>query len=65
MFIHVVEAKRFAKIPEMQRNFVLKDKLVFTMKQCMVSMAFVYMFLEHGGVHTKLVIYPLLLTPDH
>ena len=49
----------------MQRIFVLKDKLVFTMKKCMVFMAFVNMILEHGGVHTKLVIYPLLLTPDH
>ena len=31
----------------------------------MFSMAFVNMILEHGGVHKKLVIYPLLLTPDH
>ena len=49
----------------MQRIFVLKDKLVCAMKKCMVSMATVNMILEHRGVHTKLVIYPLLLILDH
>ena len=58
-------AKSIIGLPEMQRIFVLKDKLVFTMKKCMVSMAFVDMTLEHRGVQTKLAIYPLLFTPDH
>ena len=57
--------KSFIGIPEMQRIFVFKDKLVFTMKKCTVSMATVNMILEQGGVHTKLVIYLLLLTLDH
>ena len=35
------------------------------MKKCMVSMATVNMSLEHGGVHTQLVISPLLLILDH
>ena len=32
----------------MQRNFVLKDKLSYTMKNCMVSMATVSVILKHG-----------------
>ena len=35
------------------------------MKKYMVSMAMVNVILEHGCVHTKLVISPLLLTLDH
>ena len=48
----------------MQRMFVLKDKLNCTMKKCMVTMATVYAILEHGCVHTKLTISPLLLILD-
>ena len=55
-------AKSFIGTPEMQRIFVLKEKLVCTMRKCMVSMATVNVILEHGGVHAKLVISPLLLT---
>ena len=58
-------AKSVIWTPEMQRMFVLKDKLFGCMKKCMVSMATINMILEHGGVHTKLVIYPLLLILDH
>ena len=51
---------------EMQRRFVLKDKLVCTMKKKrIVSMATVNIILEHGGVHAKLVMSPLLLILDH
>ena len=32
------------------------------MRKCMVSMATVNVILEHGGVHTKGVISPQLLT---
>ena len=35
------------------------------MKQFIVSMTIVSMILEHGGVHTKLLISPLLRTLDH
>ena len=52
-------AKSFIGIPKMQRMFGLKDKLVCTMKKCMVSMATVDVILEHGDVHTKLVSRPL------
>ena len=55
-----VGAKSFIGTPEMQRIFVLKDKLFCTMKECMVSMATINVILEHGGVHIKLVISPLL-----
>ena len=58
-------AKSFIGTLEMQRFFVLKEKLVCTMRKCMVSMATVNVILEHGGVHTKLLISPLLLTLDH
>ena len=58
-------AKSFIGTPEMQRIFVLKDNLNCTMKKCMVSMATVNAILEHGGVHTKLTISPLLLFLDH
>ena len=52
---------------EMQRRFVLKDKLVCTMKKKkrIVFMATVNIILEHGGVHAKLVMSPLLLILDH
>ena len=50
-------AKSFTGTPEMQRIFVLKEKLVCTMKKCMVSMATVNVVLEHGGVHTKYWLY--------
>ena len=58
-------AKSFIGTPEMQRIFVLKENLVCTMKKCMVSMATINVVLEHGGVHTKLVISPILLILDH
>ena len=38
----------------MQRIFVLKDKIIHTMKKIMVSMAIVNVILEYGVVHTKL-----------
>ena len=51
---------------EMQRSFVFKDKLVWTMKKRrMVSMATVNIILEHGGVHAKLSMSPLLLILDN
>ena len=43
-------AKSFIETKEMQRIFVLNDKLIYTMKNCMVSMATVHMFLKHGDV---------------
>ena len=58
-------AKSFIGTLEMQRIFVFKDKLFCTMKTCMVSMATIDMILKDGGVHTKLVISPLLLIVDH
>ena len=60
-------AKSFTGTPEIQIMFVLNDKLVCTMKKKknMVSMAIVNVILEHGAVHTKLVISLLLLIPDH
>ena len=54
-------AKSFIGTTEMQRIFVLKDILNYTMKNCMVSMATVNVILKHGGVHTKLIISSLLL----
>ena len=53
-------AKSLIGTPEMQKKFVLKDKLV-----CTVSMATVNVIFEDGGVHTKLVISPLLFILDH
>ena len=58
-------AKSFIGTPEMQRFFVLKDKLNCTMKKCMVSMTTIKAILEHGGVHRILTISPLLLILDH
>ena len=58
-------AKSFIGTPEMQTIFVVKDKLFCSMKKCMVSMATISMILDHGGVHTRLVIFPLLLILDH
>ena len=58
-------AKSFIGTPEMQIIVVIKDKLICTMNKFMVSMAFVNMILEHGGVHTKLLISPLLRILDH
>ena len=50
----------------MQRSFAFKDKLVCTMEKTrIVSMATVNIILEHGGVHAKLVMSPLLLILDH
>ena len=43
----------------MKISFVLKNKLICTMKKSMVSMATVKVILEHGGVHTKLLMFPL------
>ena len=54
-------AKSFIGTTEMQRIFVLKYILNYTMKNCMVSMATVNVILKHGGVHTKLIISSLLL----
>ena len=55
-------AKSFIGIPEIQRSFVLKDKLFCTMKKYIVSMATVYRILEHGAVykigHISVVTYP-------
>ena len=53
-------AKSFIGTTEIQRMFVLKVKLNYTMKNCMVSMATVNVILKHGGVHTKLIISSLL-----
>ena len=58
-------AKSFIGTPEMQIIFVLKDKLFCTMQKYMVSMATVNVILEHGVVHTKLVMSPLLLILNH
>ena len=58
-------AKIFIGTTEMQRIFVLNDKLNYTMKNCMVSMAAVNVILKHGGVHTKLIISSLLLILDY
>ena len=58
-------AKSFIGTPEMQRIFVLKDKLNCTMKKCMVSMATINMILENGGGHRKLTISQLFLILDH
>ena len=58
-------AKSFIGTQEMQIIFVVKDKLFCSMKKCMVSMATINMTLAHGGVHTRLVIFPLLLILDH
>ena len=41
-------ARSFIRSAEMQRSFVLKDKLFCTMKKCMVSMATINVILEHG-----------------
>ena len=41
-------AKSFVETIEMQRIFVIKDKLNYTMKNCMISMAFVNVILKHG-----------------
>ena len=50
----------------MQRSFVFKDKFVYNMKKKrMVSMATVNIILEHGGVHAKLSMSPLLLSLDN
>ena len=54
-------AKSFIGTSEMQRTFVFKDLFFCTMKTRMVSMATVNVIFEHGGVHTRLVIFPLLL----
>ena len=35
------------------------------MKKCTVSMATVNVILEDGGIHTKLIISPLLLILDY
>ena len=49
-------AKSFIGTPEMQRIFVLKDKLNCTLKKSMVSMVTVKPILEHGGVHRKVQV---------
>ena len=54
-------AKSFIGTTDMQRIFVLKDKLNYTMKIYMLSMATINVILKNGGVHTKLIISSLLL----
>ena len=55
-------SKSFIGTQKLQIVFVIKDKFVCTMKMY----AFLgNVILEHGGVHTKLVISPLLLILDH
>ena len=61
----IMGAKSFIETPEMQRIFVLKDKLNFTMKSCMGSMATVNVILWHGCVCAKLIISLLLLILEH
>ena len=56
-------AKSIIGTPEMQRIFVIKDKLFCTKEKCMVSMATVNTILEHGGCtyiisHISAVTYP-------
>ena len=58
-------AKSLAETPEIQRIFVLEDKLNCTRKKCMVSMETVNDILEHEDVHTKLIISPLLLILEY
>ena len=41
-------AKSFIRTPEMQRNFALDDKLVYTMQKRMVSMSTINGILDHG-----------------
>ena len=60
----IMGAKSFIGTQEMQRFFVLKDELNCTLKKCMVSMTTVDVILEHGGVHTKIIISPLLRILD-
>ena len=60
-----MDAKSYIGTPEMQRIFVLKDKLSCTIKKRMVSMATADVILEHWGVHTKLLMSTLLLILDH
>ena len=54
-------AKSFIGTTEMERIFVLKDILNYTLKNFMVSIATVNVILKQGGVHTKLIISSLLL----
>ena len=44
-------AKSFIRKPEMQRNFVLNDKLVYTLRKWIVSMSTVNGILYHGIVY--------------
>ena len=59
-----------------EKKIVLKDKLILhyekkkkkkkkKKKNRMVSMAIVNVILKHGGVHTKLLMFQLLLILDH
>ena len=43
-----MSAKSFIGTTEMQIIFVLKDKLRYTMKKCLISMATVNVILKHG-----------------
>ena len=48
--------KSFIGTTEILRIFFLNDRLNYTMKNCMVSMATVNVILKHGGVHKILII---------
>ena len=58
-------AKSFIGTTERQKISVLKDKLNYILKQCMVSMAIVNAILENADIHTKLIISPMLLILDY
>ena len=56
-------AKSFIGTPKLQILFVIKDKLVCTIKKCIVSKATVKVILEHGGCkykigHISTIVYP-------
>ena len=55
-------AKLFIGTPEM---LLFIKIFVCTMKKCMVSIATINTIFEHGHVHKKFVIYPLLFILDH
>ena len=60
-----MSAKSFTGTLEMQQNFFPKDKLKRTMKKCTVFMETVNVILEDEGIHTKLILSPLLLILDY
>ena len=58
-------AKSFIGTPENAKNFCPQRQTYLHYEKIMVLMSIVSMILEHGDVHTKLLISPLLLTLDH